>query len=739
MDKIGKLGESKKDLLSVIFLIALCFLFFIKLFLPQASFFVTPDLGHSDILYGNVPRDYLFSESLKERKIPLWTSQKGTGLSLIEEGQFVKYNIVNLFLYYLFPSIAAFGFEYIFFLSVGTTGLYLLARFLNFERQSAIFSAVCFATSGFFIFRITHTSLFGAFALVPFVYLFTFRIYKQGKIVDILLLSFFVAQQIFTGHPQVVVIEMLSLAISLIYLWIKNKDEWGKSVKRLLLVGGALFFGVILTSIQIFPFLEFKNESTRSGGISFDTVTSESISLKSLPTLIYPFAFGSPVNTSYKLYKDGKFDVFWEKMGYVGLVPFIFVFIGLFIKKNSKPIFFGLFTLVAIFGLLLALGKNGPLFFLYHLPPFSYFRGPGRSLFLVDFATSILAGYGLQWFLEKMKERNVRLNIATFLVLLISLTYIPSFLIVYYYHPTVETQKILNPPESYKYIRESTDRVYTLGSGAPYMKHLLEAGWEDYDFYLYQMNSLEANLSLLYGFSGTGVYAGARTKRQDFLQTLLANSAIGDLASYNATATPLHKKLLDITNTRFLISPFKITDADLPLRHTVEPPNKSWQPFFVYENLNVLPRARIVSDYIRSANLDESEKLLNSDDFDFNKSIIENDFSKKLEKANGQATIVKDDQEKLYIDAKSDKDGILLLADTYYPGWKAYVDGQETKIYPANVNQRAIEFPKGEHKVEFVYDPESFKIGKTISLISFSVWGLLLMLILIFKRNLRVA
>ncbi|HBL51718.1 MAG TPA: hypothetical protein DDZ05_00650, partial [Candidatus Blackburnbacteria bacterium] len=238
---------------------------------------------------------------------------------------------------------------------------------------------------------------------------------------------------------------------------------------------------------------------------------------------------------------------------------------------------------------------------------------------------------------------------------------------------------------------------------------------------------------------GTGVYAGARTKRQDFLQTLLANSAIGDLASYNATATPLHKKLLDITNTRFLISPFKITDADLPLRHTVEPPNKSWQPFFVYENLNVLPRARIVSDYIRSANLDESEKLLNSDDFDFNKSIIENDFSKKLEKANGQATIVKDDQEKLYIDAKSDKDGILLLADTYYPGWKAYVDGQETKIYPANVNQRAIEFPKGEHKVEFVYDPESFKIGKTISLISFSVWGLLLMLILIFKRNLRVA
>src|SRR3989344_2179271 len=738
MQIFEKLSESKKDILCIAFLISLCFLFFIKLFLPNPSFFATPDAGHSEVIYNEISKRFTLSE-LSNGKVPLWTNQIGTGHSLISEGQNATYFAVNSFLFYFFPSPIAFNLQYVVLLSLSSLGIYWLGRFCSFTRFVAFFCAIGFISSGFFVFRITHLNLFSAFALVPFVYIFTFRLIRHGLLLDALLLSFFVAQQIFTGHPQVFILEILSLVVSLIYLQIKNKDEWEKSAKRLLFIGLALLFGVILTSIQLFPFWEFKNESTRNGGISFDTATSESVSLKFLPTLLYPFAFGSPVDASYKLYKDGELDVFWEKMGYVGLIPFAFTLIAIFIKKREKPVCFSLFIILFFLGLLLALGKNGPLFFLYYLPPFSYFRGPARSLFLVDFSTSLLAAFGLQWFIEKARERNVRINMFFLVVLLTSLTYIPAYLITYYYHPVVEAQKILITPESVQFIKDENYRTYTLGSGAPYMNQLLTNGWQDYSYYLYALNSLEANLSLLYGFNGTGVYAGARTKRQDFLQTLLANSAIGDLASYNATATPLHKKLLDITNTRFLISPFKITDAYLPLRHTVEPPNKSWQPFFVYENLNVLPRARIVSDYIRSANLDESEKLLNSDDFDFNKSIIENDFSKKLEKANGQATIVKDDQEKLYIDAKSDKDGILLLADTYYPGWKAYVDGQETKIYPANVNQRAIEFPKGEHKVEFVYDPESFKIGKTISLISFSVWGLLLMLILIFKRNLRVA
>jgi len=54
-----------------------------------------------------------------------------------------------------------------------------------------------------------------------------------------------------------------------------------------------------------------------------------------------------------------------------------------------------------------------------------------------------------------------------------------------------------------------------------------------------------------------------------------------------------------------------------------------------------------------------------------------------------------------------------------HTGWKAFIDGNETKIYRANHGFRGILVPKGEHKIEFIYEPESFYISKYLSL-SFS-------------------
>jgi uncharacterized membrane protein YfhO len=61
---------------------------------------------------------------------------------------------------------------------------------------------------------------------------------------------------------------------------------------------------------------------------------------------------------------------------------------------------------------------------------------------------------------------------------------------------------------------------------------------------------------------------------------------------------------------------------------------------------------------------------------------------------------------------------LLILSDTFYPGWHAYIDEKEVKIYQADYIFRAVEIPPGEHKVEFIYAPASFKIGATMSLIA---------------------
>ena len=81
----------------------------------------------------------------------------------------------------------------------------------------------------------------------------------------------------------------------------------------------------------------------------------------------------------------------------------------------------------------------------------------------------------------------------------------------------------------------------------------------------------------------------------------------------------------------------------------------------------------------------------------------------------GTAKIVSYENQAVTINASLIDSGILVLADSHYPGWKAYVDGRETQILKANHFFRAVALPDGDHVVEFKYDPMSFKIGAWIS------------------------
>jgi uncharacterized membrane protein YfhO len=69
----------------------------------------------------------------------------------------------------------------------------------------------------------------------------------------------------------------------------------------------------------------------------------------------------------------------------------------------------------------------------------------------------------------------------------------------------------------------------------------------------------------------------------------------------------------------------------------------------------------------------------------------------------------------LLIEVLAPSDGLLVLCDTYYPGWKAYVDGVEQKIYRANHVFRAVPVTEGSHTVRFVYRPRSLLIGAIVS------------------------
>jgi hypothetical protein len=60
--------------------------------------------------------------------------------------------------------------------------------------------------------------------------------------------------------------------------------------------------------------------------------------------------------------------------------------------------------------------------------------------------------------------------------------------------------------------------------------------------------------------------------------------------------------------------------------------------------------------------------------------------------------------------------GYLVLADTWYPGWQATVDGEPAELLRANHAFRALHVEAGEHQIEMHYRPRSILVGGAISL-----------------------
>jgi hypothetical protein len=79
------------------------------------------------------------------------------------------------------------------------------------------------------------------------------------------------------------------------------------------------------------------------------------------------------------------------------------------------------------------------------------------------------------------------------------------------------------------------------------------------------------------------------------------------------------------------------------------------------------------------------------------------------------ARVAVDAGEHLVVALPSGAQGRLVLADTYYPGWSATVDGRPVSIAPYAGLLRAVELPPGARQVVFDFQPASVRIGLALS------------------------
>jgi hypothetical protein len=80
-----------------------------------------------------------------------------------------------------------------------------------------------------------------------------------------------------------------------------------------------------------------------------------------------------------------------------------------------------------------------------------------------------------------------------------------------------------------------------------------------------------------------------------------------------------------------------------------------------------------------------------------------------------QVSILRYRAEDVSIRAQMACDGMVVLSDTFYPGWKAYVDGKRATIHEVNFAMRGVLAPSGTHDIQYRYRPGSFYAGAAMT------------------------
>ena len=89
-----------------------------------------------------------------------------------------------------------------------------------------------------------------------------------------------------------------------------------------------------------------------------------------------------------------------------------------------------------------------------------------------------------------------------------------------------------------------------------------------------------------------------------------------------------------------------------------------------------------------------------------------------IQNVNNNIKIKKYSNNKIELNVDTDENGLLWLSEIWYPAWKAYIDGENTKVLCADFSFRAIEVPKGNHEIKFIFSSSYFKLGALITIIS---------------------
>jgi hypothetical protein len=129
------------------------------------------------------------------------------------------------------------------------------------------------------------------------------------------------------------------------------------------------------------------------------------------------------------------------------------------------------------------------------------------------------------------------------------------------------------------------------------------------------------------------------------------------------------------------------------------------RPIRLFQVPEPLPRTYVVGTAL-AADGDRAREILFDAGFDPSREVILPETSLQAgPRFSGRSVILDFRPDYVRLQAELSEPGVVVLVDTYDPGWKATVDGRPARVLRANVAFRGVMVPAGRHSVEYVYRP----------------------------------
>jgi hypothetical protein len=229
------------------------------------------------------------------------------------------------------------------------------------------------------------------------------------------------------------------------------------------------------------------------------------------------------------------------------------------------------------------------------------------------------------------------------------------------------------------------------------------------------------NTAIAYGLQDPRSYDGIGIKAYGELLDVAFHW--GD--SFHA-ALRFDSPLFDLLNVRYVVGP---PELSLPADRFTRVGQGGAA---LYRNERTVPRA-FLADRWRVETGNAARRLLRDGGIDYAREVLLDaapDQAIRPDAAStpqevGRADIDRYAPEQVRIRTEAPGRRLLVLTDTWFPGWVAEVDGSAAPILRANVAFRAVAVPPGRHVVTFRYEPASVRTGAWVSAAALGAIGIL--------------